>query len=163
MNDQWYDRMKSLYRSVDEQLKKNEKECGSCVSCCPFAKIPYREIEYDFILEYLMRTGRTELYEELIKLGPTWGQTGKTCMFLKREGKNCSIHEVRPYNCRVFGPYSDEEIGLPAKCVYEGATIKMPRDKVTELLPLFKEYHKLASEYSSFWKDTGKEKENAPS
>lgn len=147
MKDIWVNRMKEFYKQLDEVLKDKVKDCGECRECCLHAEIPYREIELDYIFDCLFRLGNVEYYEDLCKLQNNWGKDGVTCIFHNRDGKRCAIYEVRTYNCRVFGPYMDEKVGLPPNCVYEGSSIKVPRDKVADILPLFHEYHRLASEY----------------
>jgi Fe-S-cluster containining protein len=150
MNAEWYEKMKAFYQNLDGNLKDKVKDCQGCEKCCTFASVPYREIELDYIFEYFFRTKRDDLFEELSKEYANWARTGKTCMFHKREGKNCLIYSIRPYNCRVFGPYADEKVGLPPECVYETSAVRVPRDKIMEMLPLYKEYHQLASDYQKF-------------
>ncbi len=147
MKDVWYDRMQEFYKQLDGVLKDKVKSCGVCEKCCVRAQIPYREIELDYIFEYLFREGKVDLYEELCKLQSNWGKDARTCIFHNKEGKRCAIYDVRTYNCRVFGPYMDEQVGSPPDCVYKGSAIMVPRDKVREMLPLFMDYHKLAAEY----------------
>jgi Fe-S-cluster containining protein len=150
MNEVWYEKMKDFYDKLEGMLKDKVKDCQACDKCCTFASVPYREIELDFIFEHLFRIKRDDLFEELCGQGANWARTGKSCMFHKREGKNCIIYTARPYNCRVFGPYADEKVGLPPQCVYETSAVRVPRDKVLEMLPLYKEYHQLASNYQKF-------------
>jgi Fe-S-cluster containining protein len=147
MKDEWFDRMTEFYKKLDGSFKDKVKPCGECAKCCTTADIPYREIELDYVFEHLFRLGRVDLYEDLCNLQSNWGRDGKTCIFFNRGATGCAIYDVRPYNCRVFGPYMDEKVGLPTDCVYKGASVVVPRDKVQETLPLFMEYHTLASDY----------------
>ncbi len=158
MNDQFFDKAKEFFARLDKDLADKVKECGACRQCCEHAQIPYRGFEVDYIFEHLFRLGKADLFEELLNLGDNWGKTGVTCLFHNKEGKHCVIYDVRPYNCRVFGPYSDEKVGLPKECVYEGASITVPRDKVPETLPFFNEYHGLAAEYQRYLKSEDVEK-----
>lgn len=158
MNDRFFDKTRDFYAKLDRDLGDKVKECVTCRRCCEHAQIPYRGFEVDYIFEHLFRLGRADLFEGLLNLGDNWGKTGIACLFYDKNKKVCMIQSVRPYNCRVFGPYSDEELGLPEECCYNGATIPVPRDKVAETLPLFDEYHGLAHEYQVYLKSEDEEK-----
>jgi Fe-S-cluster containining protein len=159
MNEVFFNKAREFFAKLDKELGDKMKDCGECGLCCEKSQVPMRGFEVDCVFEYLYRLGRADLFEELSKLGDSWGKTGQKCIFHKIDGKRCFIFDVRPYNCRVPGPYSDEKIGLPKEdCVYAGATITVPRDKVAETLPLFSEYHGLAAEYQSYLKSGSEDK-----
>jgi Fe-S-cluster containining protein len=152
MNAEWVDKLDTFYKELDRTLQASSKECGACDKCCKSAEVPYRGIEIDYVYDFLFRNNKTNLFEELVKLGFDWGSNGQTCLFYRREGKACAIYPARPYRCRVYGPFAPAHAGLPEDCVYQETVVKVETEKVAETLPLYKEYNKLAWEYQVYLK-----------
>lgn len=92
-----------------ENIDKN-KCCGSW--CCEIQTPQLLYSEFLLIWRKLSKKMSDDDLCELFRrcmLNAVNKSPSKGCVFFNNEDKLCSVHEVRPYNCRIYGITPDEE------------------------------------------------------
>ena len=120
---------KNLTKTFQPEYNKIEKEFGNCldcdIPCCYDMKVTIEETDILKISRYLkippkqFKEEYTEMYvyesknERIIKFKDDY------CPFYK--DKLCSIHEIKPENCRIFPLTIDiwKDTGLPCLRVHQ--------------------------------------------
>lgn len=135
----------SFYRELDDFLRPSQKDCGLCGECClrtttlrvypPEKENIRRHVQNDrLLMRFEKFTSNT-----IISI---WGDTSGNCPF--QEGLLCSIYPVRPYHCRIYGPYHRQGRNLLKGCVYRGTAKEYSR---LEELPLIEKLDRLVEDY----------------
>lgn len=96
---------KGCMENIEEQ-----ECCGGW--CCKVQTPQLLYCEFLLIWNHLSKTlGDDELCELLRKcmINATKDSPSKGCIFFDNTKKMCKIHEVRPYNCRIYGITPDKE------------------------------------------------------
>ncbi|OQA09207.1 MAG: Flagellin N-methylase [Firmicutes bacterium ADurb.Bin373] len=127
-----------FYAALDEALQPLKRACGDCGECCRRAsKLQVYPLELQNISrfvknDYLIRKFIDFANNKVVKI---WGDVEGQCPF--QDGDRCSIYAVRPYFCRVYGPYNYRGKNLLKGCVYCGHSIIY---FYREELPLYNEF-----------------------
>lgn len=79
---------------------------------------------------------------------PDGGLVYEACPFLVEEG--CSVHELRPLSCRLYGHYRTDDTELMEHCTFRGKEIVVPLARQKTLLPGCSELSMLGMEYASY-------------
>lgn len=116
MRVSYFKKLAELFQSLEAELPEQlGNPCGDCNVCCTSDGLTSHNvtaIELDFIE---------------CSVGPE--KLDDFRLFLKRDGEiplcpyyegGCSIYEVRPFSCRVFGHYRRVDTFLPEVCVFRG-------------------------------------------
>ena len=89
-----------------------EGGCGAW--CCKIQTPQLLYSEFLLIWEYISKEWGDDKIYNLLKrcmLNAINHIPSKGCVFFDEETNLCQIHEIRPYNCRIYGITSDEEFG----------------------------------------------------
>lgn len=126
--DDAIDILKETYDIIDQSLKEVEKfsSCSkSCCACCNKQPIT-TWLEVEFIKRFLkgkLDYNEFEMYIQNIKDN----RDNEVCPFLS-ESAECTIYEVRPFNCRTYLVFSD-----PQDCSEEGKEVLRFSDAILDL------------------------------
>lgn len=102
-------------QSFLEDLPGTPVDCGDCNKCCryPYFYMSLFRPEFDMIHEYIrennipirvqFETADSPKFEKRVYF-KDW-----VCPMYRRDMGGCAIYPVRPFSCRVFGPYTREE------------------------------------------------------
>ncbi|MBT8360464.1 MAG: YkgJ family cysteine cluster protein, partial [Deltaproteobacteria bacterium] len=130
--------LKSIYQSFDSWAADIKTACHQgCATCCTQA-VTMTEIEGNYILDYVSRSGRMDwLLDRLLTddlpmhrplyttneiaqaclnendIDPEMGTFDRSCPFL--DHKNCSIYKARPFSCRSFASQNACQPGSTAE------------------------------------------------
>jgi len=118
MDSYYYEQTELVYKEVDKYLPEHkENPCKDCKMCCTImASQGATLLEFDYIREYLIKTGRSpeeieKFRDYVIKLKEP--ETNKPvhliCPFYSSTKKGCSIYPARPLSCRTFGYFIKDE------------------------------------------------------
>lgn len=66
------------------------------------------------------------------------------------EDVGCTIHEIRPYSCRMYGHYREDNTDIVAHCVFRDTVKVVQADKVRTEMPYQARLTSLLVEYSSY-------------
>lgn len=135
----------SFYLELDEFLHPSHKDCGLCGECCLRTNtVRVYPLEIENIRRYVKNDRLLKLFEKFSSnsIISIWGDTSGNCPF--QEGLLCSIYPVRPYHCRIYGPYYRQGLGLLKGCVYQGAAKEYSR---REELPLIERLKSLVDDH----------------
>lgn len=148
MMDTLLKNLASFYLELDAFLQPSNKDCGLCGECClrtttlrvypPEMENIKRSVQDDRLLELFYKFASNNVIS-------IWGDTTGHCPF--QEGLLCTIYPVRPYHCRIYGPYYPQGRDLLKGCVYqETAKEYSSREEmplIDKLDRLIENYHKL--------------------
>lgn len=136
--------MLNFYDSLDKHLKESyphDKDCGTCSKCCryPYFYMILFTPEFDLVQAYIEET-KTPVrvrFDKLIsrKLDRRVYFKDWICPLYDFGNRGCSVYPVRPFSCRVFGPYSTKD-GRIDGCVFEDQNLY----KYTDDLPFWNDY-----------------------
>ncbi|MBI2264980.1 MAG: YkgJ family cysteine cluster protein [Armatimonadetes bacterium] len=140
--EEHFERLRQFYADLESRLPLN-RLCKRQGTCCRVLLVDLYEIEFEYILAYLRREGRSADYEFVSSRNapdkraafPYWG-----CPFYSN---GCSIHEVRPFACRIYGTYVQKDTEMPC-CGF--AKPNMYKSLVQ--VPEAEEYFRVAGAYS---------------
>ncbi|MFP4498584.1 MAG: YkgJ family cysteine cluster protein, partial [Vulcanimicrobiota bacterium] len=113
--------------------------CGECNKCCkyPYFYMSLFTPEFNLIRDYLKENQvPIEVEFEVLRLNDKrifykdW-----ICPLYDFKNRQCGVYEVRPFSCRVYGPYSTLK-GRIEGCVFENPIIY----DYTDDLPFWKDY-----------------------
>ncbi len=163
MEPLFYRHVEMIYKEVDSHLPVHRgNPCNGCNMCCTSsASQGATALEYDYMKEYLVNSGRSP--EELDKFRDYVGKvrdtsTGKllysNCPFYNFTEKNCNIYPARPLSCRTFGYFIKEgRLHLiPDRCFLK-KTVKIYTDKTFgNLLPFAMPFYDMVYSYEEFLK-----------
>jgi Fe-S-cluster containining protein len=94
-------------------ISKPTSEGGCGGWCCMHQNPHVTQVEFLYTWKYVLKNwdfGQiTALIEAAIR-NYLSSRLTKGCIFFDRESKMCKIHEVRPFNCRIYGITPEEEI-----------------------------------------------------
>lgn len=133
----------SFYDRLDHILQS--RACGICGECCKaISALKVYPIEVENIKKYVNNRWLMELFTKFAnnKTISIWGSDSGFCPF--QEGALCNIYPVRPYHCRIYGPYNPRGRSLLKGCVYHGHSISYFDRKE---LPLIEEMDRLTESY----------------
>lgn len=121
------------------------RPCGICGDCCKaISSLKVYPIEIENISrhvnnKWLMAQFTKFANNNVISI---WGSDFALCPF--QDGALCKIYNVRPYHCRIYGPYNPRGISMMKNCVYQGHSIVYFDRKE---LPLIEELDRLSQIY----------------
>lgn len=135
--------LSELYERLESELPEVEgNPCGDCNVCCTSDGLTHHNVtalELDYIE---------------LSVGPEKIETFR--QFLKRDGEiplcpyydgGCTIYEVRPYSCRVFGHYRREDTSLPDVCIFRGQEHLFARGEYRDTVPEADDLIRLSRDY----------------
>jgi len=130
------------------KIDSGEYDCGKCSKCCryPYFYLILYKAEFDLIQRYieenkiLIRIRFDEIISR--KLDKRVYYRNWVCPLYDYGTHTCSIYPVRPFSCRIYGPYSTEA-GQIEGCVYENPVIY----EYTDDLPFWNDYCKAIGRY----------------
>jgi Fe-S-cluster containining protein len=138
----------SFYQELDAFLQPAHKDCGLCGECCQrTTTLRVFSPEMENIRRYVQDERLLKLFEKFTSNNviSIWGDTSGLCPF--QEGLLCSVYPIRPYHCRIYGPYYHQEWGLLKGCIYQGTAKAYSKRKELPLIErldrLIEDYHKL--------------------
>lgn len=137
--------LKSFYRELDDFLKPSLKDCGLCGECCQrTSSLKVYPLEMENIRRYAQNDRLFQRFENFTSNTAIsiWGNTSGQCPF--QEGLLCSAYPVRPYHCRIYGPYHNQARSLLKRCVYQKDTTVYSR---REELPMVARLDQLIEDY----------------
>lgn len=123
--------------------------CGECNSCCHAETMKFHKVsplEFDY-LEEMVGKKKTDRFRDYIKrkkdsyggllyeVCPNYGEGG------------CTVHDYRPYSCRMFGSYRTDREKMPSYCVFKDTAVVIPHEERLDLLPGNRELQKLLVDY----------------
>lgn len=127
-----------FYKKLDQALEPSKRACGICGECCRKASrlrvypLELQNIRRSVNDEYSIRKFLDFSNNKVVKI---WGDIEGQCPFL--DGDHCTVYDVRPYFCRVYGHYNFRGDNLLKGCVYCGhSTIYFDRKE----LPLYDDF-----------------------
>lgn len=138
--------MLDFYNSLDQHLKEvypGGKDCGSCNKCCcyPYYYMILFTPEFDLLQAYIeeKRIPVRVRFDKLIsrELDRRVYFRDWICPLYNFADRGCSVYPVRPFSCRVFGPYSTKD-GRIDGCVFDDQILY----KYTDDLPFWNDYVK---------------------
>lgn len=135
----------SFYRELDEFLQPSNKDCGLCGECClRTTTLKVYAPEMENIRRNVQNNRLLTLFKKFTSnnLISIWGDTSGHCPF--QEGLLCSIYPVRPYHCRIYGPYYHQGRHLLKGCVYHGTAKAYSRRGE---MPLIEKLDQLIADY----------------
>lgn len=126
--NQTFDRLNQIYHSIPESI------CSGCTNCC-MESVHASYAEFLNIYKYLEHQPllKTTIIPKLIKYYFSELVQKNACPFLNDQGR-CTIYEVRPLTCRLFGHWNKKDFD-------ENISIIQNENKVNALY--FKEKYKL--------------------
>ena len=110
-----------FYEALDLALLPSKRACGVCGECCRKAsKLRVYPLELQNIRRYVKDDYSLRKFVDFTnnKVVKIWGDVEGQCPF--QEGDRCSVYQVRPYFCRVYGHYNYRGNNLLKGCVYCG-------------------------------------------
>lgn len=110
-----------FYKTLDKTLQPQTMDCGLCGECCRRAAgLQVYPLELQYISRFVQNPLIMQKFINFIenKRVKIWGEIAGQCPF--QQGDRCSIYAVRPYFCRVYGPYNLRGKNLLPGCVYNG-------------------------------------------
>jgi len=113
-----------FYVALDQKLQPLTRNCGPCGECCRRAAgLQVYPLELQYISRFVQKPRAMHKFINFInnKRVKIWGETAGQCPF--QLGDYCSIYAVRPYFCRIYGPYNLRGKNLLPGCVYDGHSI----------------------------------------
>lgn len=149
----FYTALAQLYEGVSRQLPPSDgNPCGSCRSCCHASNMKSHSVsalEFD-TLSFHLGESRVGPFRSYIarEIGADGRLLHEACPFLVEEG--CSIHELRPLSCRLYGHYRTEETELMSHCAFRGQETVVPQARQKTMMPGCSELSLLGLEYASY-------------
>lgn len=95
-----------------ENLSKPETEGGCGAWCCREQNPQVLYVEFLNAWHHVTHTWKKEPFLQLVERclrAYLYDASRRGCVFWDRESKMCSIHEHRPFNCRVYGVTPEDE------------------------------------------------------
>ncbi len=163
MEPLFYRQVEMIYKEVDSHLPVHrENPCNGCSMCCTSsASQGATALEYDYIKQYLVNSGRSP--EELDRFKDyvskvidtsTGNLLYNNCPFYNLTDKCCTIYPARPLSCRTFGYFIKEgRLHLiPDRCFLK-KTVKIYTDNTFgSLLPFALPFYDMVHLYEEFLK-----------
>lgn len=137
----------SFYRELDELLQPSYKDCGLCGECCQrTTTLRVYPPEMENIRRHMQDDRLLKIFEKFTSntIISIWGDTTGNCPY--QEGLRCSIYPVRPYHCRIYGPYYHQGRNLLKGCVYKGEAQCYSK---REEMPLIERLDRLIEDYQN--------------
>lgn len=145
MRQEFFEKLESLYSDLQQKLPKaGSNPCGTCYHCCTTSELTEHRVtslELDFIED---RVGSERIEDFKKFLGR---KKGLTCPYYDQ---GCSVYEVRPYSCRLFGHFRREDTPLPQVCVFRGQEQIFGVQEAQERLPLSEELTRMSRDYWAY-------------
>ena len=142
--------LKKFYARLDDILRPSSRSCGICGECCKtVSAIKVYPIEIENIKRHVKNERAMDKFAKFANNSviSIWGSDSGFCPF--QEGELCVIYPVRPYHCRIYGPYNPRGKSLLKGCVYQGhSTSYFDRKE----LPLIEEMDRLSEAYEKIHK-----------
>jgi len=135
----------SFYQELDEFLQPFNKDCGLCGECClRTTTLRVYPLEMENIRRSVQNNRQLALFEKFTSnsIISIWGDTSGNCPF--QEGLLCSIYPIRPYHCRIYGPFYPRGRALLKGCVYQGTAKEYSK---REEMPLLEKLNQLIAKY----------------
>ena len=138
-----FKKLSNLYKSIPETkgcLENISKDLGCGGWCCQFQCPQLLYSEFLYLYDYLSQKLSNEDFLEILRKGminSVDSNVTKGCIFFDINTKLCKCHDVRPYNCHIYGITPFEEFNpryerLKEKYKYTlGAIIKQQCDLVS--------------------------------
>lgn len=95
-----------------EHISKPESEGGCGAWCCREQNPQVLYVEFLNAWHHVTHTWKKAAFLDLMERALRaylFNEHRRGCIFWDRESKMCSIHEQRPFNCRVYGITPEEE------------------------------------------------------
>ncbi|MDQ7822722.1 MAG: YkgJ family cysteine cluster protein [Candidatus Eremiobacteraeota bacterium] len=154
----FYNRTCEVFREVESFLPSTGGNvCLACNICCSsVASLGVTELEFDYIHEFLERSGRdvegAALFRDYIftvRKPPDVRPQKLICPFYDRKAEGCAIYEVRPLSCRTYGHFIREDLlGLiPERCVLKKNVVIYKEETFFRYLPFTIPFFTLAFAY----------------
>ena len=156
MDPLYFARTSLMYQEVDKHLPRLEGNlCGSCNLCCTsMASQGVSSLEFDYIEEFLKRSGRKGSLPARFKKyiqehkAPASSKP-RLCPCYRKKERCCSIYAARPLSCRTFGYFIREGsiLLIPASCALREYTALYSDETFPRLLPFALPFYSLVYEY----------------
>ncbi len=145
--------IEQVFAGVTQALPKVEgNPCGECRSCCSVRMKSHRvsRLEFDFLAHHI-GDERTSEFRRYIAREKTQdgGFVYENCPLLNEYG--CSVHEIRPYSCRLYGHIRNDKTELLSECVFRGSERVVPKEHERHMLPEHPRLIELVTEYNSYF------------
>ncbi len=136
--------MLDFYDSLEQHLREAypyEKNCGFCSKCCryPYFYMILFTPEFELLQSYIeeKRLPVRVRFDQLVsrKLDRRVYFKNWICPLYNFADRGCSVYPVRPFSCRVFGPYSTDDSRIEG-CVFDNQILY----KYTDDLPFWNDY-----------------------
>lgn len=126
-----------------------ENPCGDCYSCCQAQNMQFHRVsplEFDY-LEEMVGKDKTDRFRAYISrrrdergnlrypVCPNYGEHG------------CTVHQYRPYSCRMYGTIRTDRQKLIAHCVFKDSVKVIPHEQEKDLLPHNRRLQKIMVEH----------------
>jgi Fe-S-cluster containining protein len=159
----FYNQTEKIYKEVDKHLPVHkENPCKGCNICCTSsASQGATTLEFDYMKEYLIKSGRSpeemeqfKDYVNKLKDPSTSKLLYNKCPFYNLTEKYCTIYPARPLSCRTFGYFiKDGRLHLiPDRCFLK-KNIKIYTDiTFVSLLPFALPFYEIVYAYEEFLK-----------
>ena len=156
-----FSRLEKLYSGIPdtqgcmEHINKPKEEGGCGGWCCQFQNPAVVQVEWLHTWKYVLKNFTFEQIMHLIERAiRTYlsSRPTKGCIFFDKESKLCTIHEVRPFNCRIYGITPEEEIKPRIerlKILYKGRVDAVVRDQCNLVSTV--DGKKVTTEMTSSW------------
>ena len=117
MNKKIFEELSLLYSKIPETkgcmdwVLKPESEGGCSSWCCSKQQPNVLTVEFKSIWNFIINNWSKESFLLVVEKALTsyvFKLQDNPCIFLSKENK-CTIHDNRPYNCRIYGIIPEEE------------------------------------------------------
>lgn len=117
MSKKIFEDLSLLYNKIPETtgcmdwILKPENEGGCSSWCCSKQQPNLLSVEFKLIWNFITNNWSKESFLILVEKALTsyvFNSQDNPCIFLSKENK-CTIHDKRPYNCRIYGIIPEEE------------------------------------------------------
>ena len=117
MSEKIFKELSLLYSKIPETkgcmdwIMKPENEGGCASWCCSKQQPNVLKIEFKLIWDFIIKNWSKDSFLLIVEkalMSYVFKLQENPCIFLSKENK-CTIHENRPYNCRIYGIIPEEE------------------------------------------------------
>jgi len=152
-------RLADLYARLEDALARRapalpgDNPCGACFQCCTASGRRGHGVT-ELELAYLAQGGGADRLDDFRAYTAAATDADghlrfPVCPYYDVGRHACTVYEVRPFSCRVFGHFRVEGSRLPADCVFEGTEEAFPRAHYAARVPLARELVELDWEHLS--------------
>lgn len=117
MSQKIFEELSLLYGKIPETtgcmdwILKSENEGGCSSWCCSKQQPNVLTVEFKSIWNFIINNWRKDSFLLIVEkalISYVFKPQDNPCIFLSKENK-CTIHDNRPYNCRIYGIIPEEE------------------------------------------------------